>query len=67
MLKDLEEDREKNQWWLNTVLYDYYRYGLNNLTDYQPAVEAITAKTVKATLKRLVKEKNVTEVVMLPE
>ena len=67
MLKDLEEDREKNTWWLNTVLYDYYRYGINTLTDYQPAVEAITAKTVKATLKKLLKDKNITEVVMLPQ
>ena len=65
MLKDFEEDLEKNSYW-NTVLSMYYKNGINYITDYKAAVEAITAETVQATLKKLVAAGNVFEVVMLP-
>jgi zinc protease len=65
MLKDFEEDLEKNSYW-NTVLSMYYKNGINYITDYKAAVEAITAETVQATLKKLVDAGNVFEVVMLP-
>ena len=65
MLKDFEEDLEKNNYW-NTVLSMYYKNGINYITDYKAAVEAITAETVQATLKKLVEAGNVFEVVMLP-
>ena len=45
----------------------YYMYGVNNVRDYKPAVEAITAETVQTTLKQLVDAGNVFEVVMFPE
>ena len=66
MLKDYAEDLEKNSYWRN-ALYMYYFYGQNNIRDYKPAVEAITAETVQATLKQLVDAGNVFEVVMFPE
>jgi len=66
MLKDYQEDLEKNSWWRQT-LYMYYMYGENNVRDYKPAVEAITAETVQATLKQLVSAGNMYEVVMFPE
>jgi zinc protease len=65
MLKDFEEDLEKNGYW-NTVLSMYYKNGINYITDYKAAVEAITAETVQATLKKLTESGNVFEVVMLP-
>ena len=65
MLKDFEEDLEKNGYW-NTVLSMYYKNGINYITDYKAAVEAITAETVQETLKKLVAAGNVFEVVMLP-
>jgi len=66
MLKDYQEDLEKNTYW-RQVLYRYYLYGENDIRDYKPAVEAITAETVQATLKELVSAGNVFEVVMFPE
>ena len=66
MLKDFQEDLEKNTYW-RQQLYMYYLYGINNIRDYKPAVEAITAETVQSTLKELVKAGNVFEVVMYPE
>lgn len=65
MLKDFDEDIRTNEWWEST-LYTYYLYGQNRLEDYKPAVEAITAETVKTTLKKLVESGNMFEVVMLP-
>ena len=65
MLKDFQEDLEKNNYW-DTVLYMYYMYGIDYIADYKAAVEAITAETVQATLKKLVDAGNVFEVVMLP-
>ena len=65
MLKDFQEDLEKNGYW-RQVLDIYYRFGINYITDYKVAVEAITAETVQATLKQLVASGNVFEVVMLP-
>ena len=66
MLKDYQEDLEKNKYWRST-LYLYYMYGINNIRDYKPAVEAITAETVQETLKKLVDSGNMFEVVMIPE
>lgn len=66
MLKDFQENIEKNEWWRNT-LYQYYMYGTNEPRDYVAAVNALSAETVQATLKELVKAGNVLEVVMFPE
>ena len=66
MLKDFQEDLEKNSFWRST-LYMYYMYGINEVRDYKAAVEAITAETVQATLKELLKAGNMFEVVMFPE
>jgi len=65
MLKDYQEDLEKNSYW-RQALYMYYLYGQNNITDYRPAVEAITAETVQQTLQKLVSAGNMFEVVMFP-
>ena len=66
MLKDFQEDLEKNSYWRQEI-YMYYMYGINNIRDYKAAVEGITAETVQATLKKLVSSGNVFEVVMFPE
>ncbi len=65
MLKDYQEDLEKNSYWRQS-LYMYYMYGENNIRDYKAAVEGITAKTVQETLRQLVAAGNMFEVVMFP-
>ncbi len=65
LLKDFEEDLEKNGYW-EEILTNYYKDGINYITDYKAAVEAITAETVQETLKKLVEAGNMFEVVMLP-
>ena len=66
MLKDFVEDLEKNDWW-SDALDEYYHFGVNLVTDYQAAVEGVTAQTVQETLRKLVASGNMFEVVMLPE
>ena len=66
MLKDFQENLEKNTFW-RQKLYMYYMYGLNEIRDYKATVEGITAETVQSTLKELLKAGNMFEVVMFPE
>jgi zinc protease len=66
MLKDYQEDLEKNSFWRQAI-YRYYMYGENDIKNYKPAVESITDKTVQNMLKKLVEAGNVFEVVMFPE
>ena len=66
MLKDFEENLEKNGYW-EDVLDNYYKMGINYVTEYRAAVENITVETVQETLKKLVDSGNMFEVVMLPE
>ena len=66
MLKDFQEDLEKNGFWQQS-LYMYYMYNQDDVNTYRATVEGITAETVQAMLKRLVAAGNMFEVVMFPE
>jgi zinc protease len=66
MLKDFQEELEKNSFWRQT-LYMLYMYGEDEVRNYRATVEGITAETVQETLKKLVSSGNVLEVVMFPE
>ena len=47
MLKDNKKNLELNGWWWRT-LRSYYEEGLDNVNDYEPSVNAVTADDVKA-------------------
>ena len=64
-LTALAEDMETNGWWA-TILDRYYNDGVNYVKDYQKTLESVNAKSIQKTLKALVKQGNVIEVVMLP-
>lgn len=66
MLKDYQENLEKNGYW-SEALYEYYLLGVNLIRDYKEAVEGITAASVQQMLKQLIASGNVYEVVMYPE
>jgi zinc protease len=66
MLKDFQENLEKNTYW-RSALYTYYMYGDNEVQAYKAAVEGITAETVQQTLRQLVSAGNLFEVVMFPK
>jgi zinc protease len=64
-LTSLAENMEKNSWW-STILDRYYQDGVDYLKDYKKELEKVNAKSIQKTLKALVKQGNVIEVVMLP-
>lgn len=65
MLKKYTEDLAENSWWSNTLVA-YYQDKLNYVNDYKAAIEALTPDLIKSTLKALVDQSNVFEVVMIP-
>ena len=66
LLKQYAENLEMNNWWSGTLVL-YYQDGLNLVTGYKASVEALTPQSVQQTLKTLVEQGNVIEVVMMPE
>ncbi|MDR0830584.1 MAG: insulinase family protein [Prevotellaceae bacterium] len=66
MLKDFDENLEKNDWW-KFHLYKFYFSGDDFVTNYRAEVEKITPETVAQTLKTLLSSGNITEIVMMPE
>ena len=66
LLKQYSQDLEQNSWWSST-LRTYYEDGINLLKDYKATVESLTAESIQKMLKQVVDQKNVVEVVMMPE
>jgi len=65
MLKKYTEDTEENGWWQNAV-ERYYHDKLNLVVDYKASVEALTPQSIQSTLKNIVSQGNVIEVIMKP-
>lgn len=65
MLKNYSENLCENAWWKSTIK-SYYEDGLNFVKDYQDAVNALTPALIQEALKKMVEQKNVIEVVMMP-
>ena len=65
MIKKYTEDLAENNWW-NGALNLFYQDHLNLVTDYKASVDALTPELIQSTLKSLVSQGNVMEVVMKP-
>jgi zinc protease len=66
LIKDYKQDIEGNNYWLNAI-NKYYVEGIDAVNPYVDTVNGITAETVQTTLKALVDQNNVIEIVMSPE
>lgn len=66
LLNKFDQNIRENGYWLNTILPQYYRYGINYVTDYKNTVNAIDAEAIRTTLKTLYEQNNRVEVVMMP-
>lgn len=64
--KQYVQDLEQNSWWASTLKL-YYEDGINNVKDYKAAIDALTSDSIRDTLKNIVDQGNVIEVVMMPE
>jgi len=65
MLKKYTEDLAENGWWQNAV-ERFYMDKINMVDDYKASVEALTPEVIQSTLKNIVSQGNVLEVVMKP-
>jgi zinc protease len=65
MLKTYTENLAENSWWQGAVVR-YYQDKLNLVTDYKASVNALTPELIQSTLKNIVSQGNVMEVVMKP-
>ncbi len=65
MLKKYAENLAENRWW-NNSLELYYKDKLNLITDYKASVEALTPALIQKTVKNILAQGNVLEVVMKP-
>lgn len=65
MLKEYEVNVTTNKYWMS-ALTRYYQYNFDS-TDFVNVLNSITPKDIQNTLKKLVAQGNVVEVVMLPK
>jgi len=65
MLKKYTEDLAENGWWQSAV-QRFYQDKLNLVDDYKASVDALTPEVIQSTLKNIVSQGNVLEVVMKP-
>ncbi len=66
LLKTYNEDLNENRWWSNS-LETYYHNKLDYIDDYKAAVAKLTPELIQKTLKKLVDQGNIMEVVMKPK
>jgi len=65
MVKKYSEDLQENRWW-SSALELYYMDKINLVDDYKASVETLTSQAIQTTLKNIVDQGNVIEVVMKP-
>ena len=64
--KNYTKSIEQNTWWSNAIYYQY-KYGIDYVKEYLPAVNSVTAADVQALAKQILKDGNLVKVVMRPE
>jgi len=68
ILKDRQESKEHNSYYLSTLL-SYYLYGINfdDPANYEDIVNEITVKDVKKVMETFYKDANIVDVVFVPQ
>ena len=68
ILKDREENKEHNSYYLNT-LYDYYLHGINynDPDNYENIVRYLTPGDVQKVMEEFYSDPNVVDVVFVPK
>lgn len=65
MLKTHAENTRENSWWRGAIK-SYYKDNINQVEEYKKAVNTLNPTLIQSTLKQLIDQKNVIEVVMTP-
>ncbi len=64
--KNYTKSIEQNNWW-SSAIYEFYKYNINNVEEYLPAVNGVTSADVQALAKKILDDGNLIKVVMRPE
>jgi zinc protease len=64
-LKQRPEDLKENIWWGN-ILFDYYSYNLDYLSNYEAKVKALDVKSVQSFARKTLDQGNEVKVIMRP-
>ena len=67
LLKDREESKEHNAYWMNN-LYNYYIHGYNynDPSNYEEIIKSTSVKDIKKLMKKLMKKANVVDLIFEP-
>ena len=65
LLKKHQENLNENNWWSNAIT-SFYHNKLNYIADYEIAIKELSVSDIQNSLKSLVKQGNIIEVVMKP-
>lgn len=65
-LKNLKKMMEQNSWW-SQAIEQWYEHKIDYPKDYEAAINGVTAGDVKALVGKMLKDGNITKVVMRPE
>lgn len=65
MSKNVPEDRIQNRYWLSNILMSQ-RYGVDYDTEYQTAVENLSAEKIQKVLQEILEQENFIEIEMSP-
>lgn len=67
LLKDREESKEHNSYWMNN-LYTYYIHGYNynDPANYEDIIRSTSVKDIKKLMKKLLKKANVVDLIFEP-
>ncbi len=66
MKSQYDQNLKENGYW-NNVLYSYYYYGKDTHTPWLDTYSKVNAKAVQELAKEVLRQKNVVEIVMIPE
>jgi zinc protease len=63
-LRNKYSENQKENSWVLSVLFSYYRYGINYYKDYLPTLDSITKEDISTTLKSIIDQNNEVRVIM---
>ena len=66
LLKQYNENQQENSWWISTISGRYID-GLDYVSDYEKAVNSLTAADIQNIAKTLIEQNNVAEILLMPE
>jgi len=66
LMKQYKEDLAENAWWMSAIS-SYYRDGLNHVTDYEKAVDAVDSASISTLAKLILEQNNCAEILLMPE